>query len=93
SADLCGHLACWALMLQQHNFDIVYQPGSKNDGPDALNDPFFQELCSSSLPVGFTNKSGILFFGPWPVLPASMRDEIFELLHANPTSGHLGIGR
>ncbi|KAG0902961.1 hypothetical protein G6F62_011859 [Rhizopus arrhizus] len=37
STDLRGRLACWILALQQHDFDIVYRPGSKNAGPDALS--------------------------------------------------------
>lgn len=37
SADLRGRLARWSLFLQQHDFDIVYRPGTKNAGPDALS--------------------------------------------------------
>ncbi|KAG1137458.1 hypothetical protein G6F37_011201 [Rhizopus arrhizus] len=121
STDLRGRLARWTLLLQQHDFEIVYRPGSKNAGPDALSrypvparvsantyicslqasdlasaqavDPYCQELLRGPLPEGFSLEPGILFFGPRPVLPASMQDEMFELLHSNPTSGHLGIGR
>ncbi|KAI9245641.1 hypothetical protein BY458DRAFT_420169, partial [Sporodiniella umbellata] len=116
SNDLRGRLARWTLLLQQHDFDIVYRPGSKNAGPDALSrypvsamisslqssdlaaaqaiDPFCQSLLDQSpLPSGFSQESGILFFGPRPVLPVAMYNDMFDLLHANPTSGHLGIGR
>lgn len=113
--DLRGRLARWTLLLQQHDFDIVYRPGSQNAGPDALSryppaamissfqpsdiataqasDPFCQDLLQKpSLPSGFSQESGILFFGARPVLPESLRKDVFELLHSNPTSGHLGIG-
>ncbi|KAG1114109.1 hypothetical protein G6F61_010372 [Rhizopus arrhizus] len=116
STDLRGRLARWTLLLQQHDFDIVYRPGSKNAGPDALSrypssalisalqtsdlssaqttDSFCQDLLQRpALPPGFSLESGILFFGPRPVLPSSMRQDIFNLLHSNPTAGHLGIGR
>ncbi|KAI8366177.1 hypothetical protein BD560DRAFT_299406, partial [Blakeslea trispora] len=116
SNDLRERLARWTLLLQQHDFEIIYRPGSKNAGPDALScypssamissfqssdlstaqntDPFCQELLRKSpLPSDFSHESGILFFGPRPVLPASMQDDVFDLLNSNPTSGHLGVGR
>ena len=120
SMDLRGRLGRWTLMLQQHDFDIVYRPGVKNSGPDDLSrfpvdppppklminnlhssdlasaqasDPFCQHLLTTTLPPGFSQESGILFFGPRPVLPIALRNDIFELLHENSTAGHLGIGR
>ncbi|KAG0755733.1 hypothetical protein G6F57_013048 [Rhizopus arrhizus] len=87
--DLRGRLARWTLLLQQHDFDIVYRPGSQNAGPDALSryppaamissfqpsdiaiaqasDPFCQDVLQKpSLPSGFFQESGILFFGARP---------------------------
>ncbi|KAG0820701.1 hypothetical protein G6F19_012320 [Rhizopus arrhizus] len=129
SSDLRGRLARWALTLQQHDFTIVYRPGSQNTGPDALSrfpvdsssgpsggsstgssmvcslmvpdliaaqssDPFCQAVRRSTpLAPGFTDESGVLFFGSRPVLPASQRKEAFDLLHANPTAGHMGVSR
>ncbi|KAG1083060.1 hypothetical protein G6F61_012672 [Rhizopus arrhizus] len=121
SSDLRGHLARWALSLQQHDFTIVYRPGSQNTGPDALSrhpvsvpgssmvcsltvsdlalaqssDAYCQDIrgSSGSLPPGFSDESGVLFFGSRPVLPVSLRDEAFTLLHAHPTTGHLGVSR
>src|SRR6478735_2276225 len=57
------------------------------------DDPFCQELRAAPLPTGYSDESGVLFFGSRPVLPAALRNDMFELLHANPTTGHLGIGR
>ena len=122
SNDLRGHLALWTLMLlQQHDFEIIYRPGSENTGPDALSrfpvsttattqtmicslqatdlataqafDAYCRSLRDAPLPKGFSQLSGILFFGPRPILPASLHKEMFDLLHRNPTSGHLGVGR
>lgn len=78
-------------MLQQHDFDIVYRPDSKNAGPDVLSrcpvdsspgsallcsltasdlvssqasDPFCVSVRRSvPLPSGYTDESGVLFFG------------------------------
>lgn len=50
STDLRGRLARWALFLRQHDFDIVYPPGSKNAGPDAL----------SRFPVGHQPQQGVI---------------------------------
>ncbi|KAI7863508.1 uncharacterized protein EV154DRAFT_397453, partial [Mucor mucedo] len=91
STDLRGRLARWTLGLQQHDFDIVYRPDLSSAQTE---DPFCQEIRQESpLPNGFSDESGILFFGPHPVLPLSLRDVTFDLLHANPTAGHMGIGR
>lgn len=57
------------------------------------SDPYCQQLLRGPLPPGFSVKSGILFFGPRPVLPASLRNDMFSLLYGHPTSGHLGVGR
>lgn len=56
-------------------------------------DSFCQSLLSLPLPQGFSLESGILFFGPRPVLPESLRQEVFKLLHGHPTSAHLGLSR
>ncbi|KAG1468800.1 hypothetical protein G6F56_003628 [Rhizopus delemar] len=57
-------------------------------------DPYCKEIrCSDPLPSGFTDESGVLFFGSRPVLPASQHNHAFDLLHANPTTGHLGVSR
>ena len=37
NSDLRERFARWALSLQQHDFTIVYRPGSQNSGPDALS--------------------------------------------------------
>lgn len=37
NTDLRGRLKRWDLSLQQHDFKIVYRPGTKNAGPDALS--------------------------------------------------------
>ncbi|KAI8368096.1 hypothetical protein BD560DRAFT_331186, partial [Blakeslea trispora] len=91
--DLRGRLARWTLMLQQHDFEIVYRPGASDLASAQATDPFCQDLFATTLPAGFSQESGILFFGPRPILPASLRNDIFQLLHENPTAGHLGIGR
>ncbi|OBZ71994.1 hypothetical protein A0J61_11882, partial [Choanephora cucurbitarum] len=119
NSDLRGRLARWALSLQQHDFKIVYRPGSKNAGPDALSrfpavsdsmplvwsiapsdlrsaqatNPYCLDLRSAALPLGFSDASGVLFFHSRPVLPRLLWNEMFELLHSNVTTGHLGIGR
>lgn len=121
--DLRGRLGRWALSLQQHDFKIVYRPGSKNAGPDALSrypvapvsdgsreiicnlttsdlvaaqltDPFCRQIRSTSpLPPRYSNESGVLFFSSRPVLPQSLWQDTFDLLHSSSTTGHLGIGR
>ncbi|KAG1103030.1 hypothetical protein G6F42_017276 [Rhizopus arrhizus] len=66
-------------------------------GPDLRSaqesDPYCQELRSAPLSSGFLDESGVLFFGSRPVLPESLWNEMFDLLHANPTTGHLGANR
>ncbi|KAG1136104.1 hypothetical protein G6F37_012189 [Rhizopus arrhizus] len=57
------------------------------------DDPFCQEVRAAPLPTGYSDESGVLFFGTRPVFSAALRNNMFELLHANPTTGHLGIGR
>ncbi|KAG0735863.1 hypothetical protein G6F16_012384 [Rhizopus arrhizus] len=58
------------------------------------SDTFCQEIRNTTpFPHGFTDESGVLFFGSLPILPAALRDEAFELLHSNPTTGHLGSAR
>lgn len=122
NTDIRGRLRGWALSLQQHDFKIVYHPGTKIAGPDALsrypvatpnvshkilcnlssndfinaqlNDAFCQEIQSQDpLPAHYSIESGVLFFSSRPVLPQALWLETFELLHANPTTGHLGVGR
>ncbi|KAG0929312.1 hypothetical protein G6F29_012095 [Rhizopus arrhizus] len=121
SSDLRGRLARWALLLQQHDFSIIYRPGKENTGPDALSrypvssSSISSLICSlavsdlvsaqasdrfcigirgtSPLPAGFSDESGVLFFGARPVLPDSLKEEAFDLLHSNTTAGHLGVSR
>ncbi|OBZ80653.1 hypothetical protein A0J61_11298, partial [Choanephora cucurbitarum] len=56
-------------------------------------DSYCKQLRQASLPLGFSDESGILLFGSRPVLPECLQNEVFNLLHDHPTSGHLGIGR
>ncbi|KAG1530141.1 hypothetical protein G6F51_013932 [Rhizopus arrhizus] len=58
------------------------------------SDPFCQAVRRSTpLAPGFTDESGVLFFGARPVLPDSLKEEAFDLLHSNTTAGHLGVSR
>ncbi|RCH99335.1 hypothetical protein CU097_014916 [Rhizopus azygosporus] len=58
------------------------------------SDSFCQNLRKSTpLTQGLTDESDVLFFRFCPVLPAALKDEAFELLHANPTTGYMGTAR
>lgn len=118
SKDLPGRLARWSLLLQQHDFQVVYCPGRLNIGPDALcrhpvdpaasisaiwisylqvtqeQDSYCQSLRAlSSLPPEISETSNILPHRSTPILPESMKNETFTLLHELPSSGHFGYHR
>ncbi|EIE76880.1 hypothetical protein RO3G_01584 [Rhizopus delemar RA 99-880] len=97
TSDLRGRLARWSLYLQQHDYTIIYRPAVKTQTFKNFCLLFHiwqnKELRAAPLPTGFSDESGVLFFGSRPVLPEALRNDMFELLHANPTTGHLGIGR
>ncbi|KAH8549857.1 hypothetical protein BGW37DRAFT_500994 [Umbelopsis sp. PMI_123] len=92
-----------ALLLQQHDFEIVYRPGTANTAPDALsrhplpvtNAITPQDLRQEQQADDFCKSApfhiyhGLLLYEDRPVLPLALRNNIFTLLHQIPSAGHL----